>query len=93
MRVISGLADIDFHIGRITRDGNGLVVESRVGSGIPTAVHVGRDDVIAGVRALLRSPGAFGFLLSAPFRRSRPAAPRAGGASSNEASDINNPWR
>ena len=93
MRVVSGLADLDFHIGHIARDGDCLVVESRAGGGIPTVVHVGRDDVVAGLRALLHSPGALGFLLTAPFRRSRPAASQPGSVPRNEASDINNPWR
>ena len=90
MRVVSGLADLDFHVGRIARDGSELVVESRAGSGIPTVVYVGRDDVVAGIKALLRSPGALAFLLAAPFRRGRPTAP---GGARRDSTDLNNPWR
>jgi hypothetical protein len=91
VRVVSGLADMDFNVGRIARDGERLVVESRAGGGVPTVVYVDRDDVHAGLRALLRSPGALGFLLAAPFRRATRRA--AGQASRASVDDVNNPWR
>jgi hypothetical protein len=90
VRVVSGLADMDFNVGRIARDGERLIVESRAGD-VPTVVYVDRVDVHAGLRALLRSPGALGFLLTAPFRRATRRA--AGPAPRASADDVNNPWR
>ena len=91
MRVVSGLADLDFHVGRIGRDGARVVVESRPGDAVPTVVYIDRDDVIVGLKALLRSPGALAFLLTAPFRR--PARSAAAPALRSNEEDINNPWR
>lgn len=94
MRVSSALAELDFHIGHIARDGRGLIVESRADAALPTAVHVDRDDVVNGMKALLRSPRALAFVLTAAFRRRAPGAhgtaPAAAARSAGQ--DINNPW-
>lgn len=93
MRVVSGLADLDFHVGRIARDGSHLIVTSRNDAGIPTTVYVDRDDLVQGLMALLRSPRALLFLLSAPLRRPRRAASGARQTLRGGDSDVNNPWR
>ena len=99
MRVLSGLADLDFHMGRITREGNRLRVESRPDSGIATVVYVEPADVVAGLRALLRSPRALLFIITAPLRRSRASGSAPGAASpgvpkegTSTSQDLNNPW-
>ncbi len=90
MRVVSGLADVDFHVGRIVRDGPRLVVESRADDGLPTRVHVDRDDIVAAMRALFASPSALWLVLTAPLRRSPPPAP---GRGADGRADLNNPWQ
>jgi len=94
VRVSSALAELDFHIGHIARDGNGLIVASRADAVLPTAVHVDRDDVVNGMKALLRSPRALVFVLTAPFRRGTRGASRGACAAPAKAAgqDINNPW-
>ena len=94
MRVLSGLADLDFHMGAITREGDQLRVESRPGSGIPTVVYVERADVVAALHALLRSPRALLYIAGAALHRRRTgAASPAPGAAPRDETDINNPWR
>ncbi|MGB5078693.1 MAG: hypothetical protein WBO17_14535 [Sphingorhabdus sp.] len=67
MRVVSSLADIDFSIGRITRDGRNLVVESSQGSTIATKVAVTPHDALRSVVALVTSPPFWLFLAALPF--------------------------
>jgi len=90
MRVKSDLADVDFHLGSIRRGGSGLVIASREGSSLPTVVEVGRDDVLAGMSALLRSPSAFWYVLTVPFRRA--SAKTANDTVSTVVDQINKPW-
>jgi len=92
VRVISGIADVDFHVGKVAREGDRLVVRSREGRGIPTAVHVSADDVVDAAKAVLSSPRALLFVVSAPFRRRRTGEIEASLRSAAE-DDINNPWR
>ena len=93
MRVVSGLADLDFHVGDIARDGCQLIVRSRHDASIPTTVYIDRDDVVHALKALVRSPRALVFLLTAPLRRPRRAAPRAPQTLRDTDTDVNNPWR
>jgi hypothetical protein len=90
MRVKSDLADVDFHLGAIRRGGNGLVIVSSEGSSLPTVVEVGREDVLAGMAALLRSPSALWYVLTVPFRRASVNA--ASSAASTAVDLINKPW-
>lgn len=91
MKVTSGLADVDFTVDSISREDSHLVVRDAVrGAGVPTVVYVSPQDIVAGLKALLRSPRALWLVLTAPFRRKRtPLAPI-----SSEAwyDDVNNPW-
>ena len=92
MRVVSSLADIDFHVGAIAHLKACIVVQSRSGEGIPTTVYVDRDDVVGGMKALLRSPAALWFVLTAPLRRSRPAGAAVIARTGTNSNDVNNPW-
>ena len=92
MRVVSGIADVDFHIGNIALQGTQLVVQSRRGTGIPTTVYVERADVVGALKALVRSPRALVFLLAAPFLGMRRRKVQAAATSQASESDINNPW-
>ena len=97
MRVVSSLADIDFGVGRITRIGGDLVIESSADSTIATKVTITPRDAARSLWALATSPSAWWFVLTLPFRRS-------GAASAHVASDsgdwqtrrnrigLNKPW-
>ncbi len=91
MRVISGLADVDFDVASVSRDGPYLVVRNGAGAGLPTAVYLEPRDFIAALKAVLTSPGALAWLLTAPFRRGTIVA--AAAAVRLPARDnVNNPW-
>ncbi len=91
MKVTSALADVDFTVHAITREGSFLVVRDEVrGAGLPTVVYVNPSDIVAGLKALLRNPRALALVLSAPFRRkSAELAPVATDAWHDA---VNNPW-
>jgi hypothetical protein len=90
VRVISGLADVDFNVHAIAREGPFLVVRAAEGEGLSTVVYVSPRDIVAALKALFRSPAAFAFVLTAPFRaRGSRAAPAAAGPVRD---DVNNPW-
>jgi hypothetical protein len=89
VKVISGLADIDFNVGSIARQGSYLVVRDKEAAGLSTVVYVSSQDIVAGLKALLASPAALRLVLSAPFRRKAAAAQ----IESRIARDrVNNPW-
>ena len=67
MRVISKLAQIDFQFGRITRDGNLLVIESHKDSKMPSTVFVSPEDVIEVAKRFLLSPRGMLFILGFPY--------------------------
>ena len=82
MRVSSPLADIDFHVGRVRRDGGTLVIESRDDSSLPAAVTVNGDDARQVLRVFLGAPGVLLFALSLLWR--------SGGAASGDPAEV---WR
>jgi hypothetical protein len=67
MKVVSGLATVDFRVGSIVRERNTLLVSSRTGEGIPTQVHVRPQDIVELFKALCRSRGGLGFLCLFPL--------------------------
>jgi hypothetical protein len=88
--VISGIADVDFNVHSISCEGPYLVVRAREGEGLPTVVYMAPRDIIAGLKALLVSPRALAFVLTAAFRRRNAGADPAGGRLHRD--DVNNPW-
>lgn len=91
MRVTSGIADVDFNVHSITRQGSYVVVTDREGNGPATVVYVSPQDIVAALKALLASPGALIFVLTAFFRRKTVAADvRAIKSATRD--DVNNPW-
>ena len=89
MKVISGLADIEFNVDSIARQGPYLVVRDKEAWGLSTVVYVSSHDIVAGLKALFASPAALRLVLSAPFRRKAAAAQ----VESQVARDrVNNPW-
>lgn len=67
MRVESPLADIDFTIGAMKRQGNTLVIKSGQSSSLDSIVHMSPADAGTMLKAFLKSPSAMGFALSLPF--------------------------
>jgi len=91
VKVTSQLADVEFSVHSITREGGYLAVRDAArGAGVPTVVYVAPADIVAGLKALLKSPRALALVLSAPFRRKVP--PPAPLASEAWHDDVNNPW-
>lgn len=91
MKVTSQLADVDFSVHSITREGCYLAVhDEERGAGSPTVVYVAPQDIVAGMKALLRNPRALALVLTAPFRRKSPPLTTVAGAAWHD--DVNNPW-
>ena len=67
MRVISKLAQIDFQFGKVTRDGNVLVIDSHADAKMHSTVYVSPQDVIEFFKRFLLSPRAIVFVLGMPF--------------------------
>ncbi len=67
MRVTSDLADLQIELGRITRDGDELVVESAPGSSLDASIRVDGSDARNMLGKLLKSGAVWGFLLRLPF--------------------------
>ena len=65
MRVISKLAQIDFQFGKVTRDGDVLVINSH--AEMRSTVYVSPQDVIEFLKRFLLSPRAIVFVLGMPF--------------------------
>ncbi len=91
MKVISALADVDFTVHSITLEDSRLVVRDEPrGAGVPTVVYVDPADIVAGVRALLKSPAALWLVLTAALRRAPPRQAAPGGDAWHD--QVNNPW-
>lgn len=94
MHVSSPLADIAFHVGRLERRGDQLVIESRADSSLPVTVTLSRADARQVLGAILASPGAILFGLSALVRRSGGDGDAGADAwrRRRDARGINKPW-
>ena len=81
MRVTSDLADLDLKVGRISREGDELVVESAPESSLDARIRLDASDVRSMLGRVLKSGAVWGFLLRLPFSRLWRAArtPREGG--------------
>ena len=74
MRVTSDLADLDIKLGRISRQGDELVVESAPESSLDARIRVDAADVRSMLAKTLKSGAVWGFLLRLPFPWFRRAA-------------------
>jgi hypothetical protein len=91
VKVTSALADVDFTVHSITREGPLLVVrDEQRGAGLPTVVYVNPTDIVAGLKALLKNPRALGLVLTAVFRRKTAVAAPVATDAWHDA--VNNPW-
>lgn len=103
MRVTSDLADLDIRLGRISRQGDELVVESAPGSSLDARIRVDASDARGMLGKVLKSGAVWGFLLRLPFsrparargtplKRGRPALNEGGDAAAPRSPD-NPAWR
>ena len=74
MRVTSDLADLDIQLGRITREGDELVVESTPGSSLDARIRVDTTDARTMLGKVLKSGAVWTFLIRLPFARLKEAA-------------------
>ena len=94
MRVKSDLADLDIKLGRISRQGDELVVESAPESSLDARIRVDASDARSMLGKVLKSGAVWGFLLRLPFSRSARATgtPRERGRPAiNEGGDAGAP--
>ncbi len=104
MRVKSDLAGLDIKLGRISREGDELVVDSAPGSSLDARIRVDASDARSMLATVLKSGAVWRFLLRLPFsRRGRPALHDGGDAlapprdnaawrARRESTGLNKPW-
>jgi len=94
MQVKSPLADIDFVIGGMRKEGRNLVFKSDPSSSLEATVKMSPGDAWTIIKAFFTSPSAIGFALLLPF------AWITGGGQRSDAADggkhpfdsVNDPW-
>ena len=95
MRVRSPLAEIDFVIGEINRDGDALVISGDPKSSIDVEVRMAPKDAAHLLRAVIFNPTAIAYFLSLPFMmmRKRSKDSDAGAeAPADPFNRLNKPW-
>ncbi len=97
MRVESPLADIDFSIGALRREGDRLVFESDDSSSLEATVFMSAADAGKLLAAFFKSPAAIGFALSLPFlwlrgNKRTVGAEATGNKGEHPFDQLNNPW-
>ena len=102
MRVTSDLADLNIQLGRITREGDELVVESAPGSSLDARIRVDAADARTMLGRVLKSRAVWAFLLRLPFARLKEAAFAHGSGveagdnpdwqARRESTGLNKPW-
>ena len=95
MKVVSELADIEFQVGAIARQGDELIIESSADSTLAARVLVSPKDARTAIRRLLASPSAWGFLLRLPFTLPRARQENTDHAAWEERRrnvGLNKPW-
>lgn len=94
MRVKSDLADLDIKLGRISRQGDELVVDSAPESSLDARIRIDASDARGMLGKVLKSGAVWGFLLRLPFSR-QPRAPGTaqgrGRPALNEGGDVGAP--
>jgi len=78
MRVKSDLADLDIKLGRISRQGDELVVDSAPESSLDARIRIDASDARSMLGKVLKSGAVWSFLLRLPFSRPEraPGTPR-----------------
>lgn len=94
MKVVSELADIEFRVGAIVRQGDDLIIDSTPDSTLAARIVVSPRDAVTTIARLLSSPSAWGFVLRLPFTR---PGKRADGKDRDwearrQRTGLNKPW-
>lgn len=95
MKVYSPLANMTLRMGRMTRQGSSLVIESHEDSAVPTRVVASPQDVLDALGLIFRSPSVLLYLLAFPYfliRFRRHGEDAGTGGETNAQPDINKPW-
>lgn len=93
MRVVSSLADIDFNVGAIRREGDNLVIESSADSTLETTVTITPRDARQALKRLLGAGAVWGFLPAIlSGGGGKPAAPEDHWAERRKRTGLNKPW-
>lgn len=93
MRVVSSLADIDFNVGAIRREGNNLVIESSADSTLETTVTITPRDARQALKRLLGAGAMWGFLPAILFGGGgKTDAPEDHWAERRKRTGLNKPW-
>lgn len=94
MRVISPIAEIDFVIGELRRDGDTLVIKGDPSSSIEAEVRMTARDAAQLLASIIFNPTAIWYFLSLPFLLlKRPHDAETGGATPGDPFlKLNKPW-
>lgn len=99
MRVKSDLADLDIKLGRISRQGDELVVDSAPESSLDARIRIDASDARSMLGKVLKSGAAWSFLLRLPFSRparakgtARERADNPAWRARRESTGLNKPW-
>ncbi len=93
MRVTSPLADVRMYIGRVTKSGANLVIESGAASTMAVEVNVSPEDAWQFVKALAKNPAALLYLPMMPFAGMFKRAQTPPSATGSRLDDpLNKPW-
>lgn len=94
MRVKSPIAEIDFVIGELRRDGDTLVISGDPSSSIEAEVRMSPRDVGMLLRSVIFNPVAIFYFFSLPFLmlRKSPAGAVADTAREDPFGRLNKPW-
>lgn len=83
MKVVTHLADVEFHVGKIERTPHGLVVHGDPDKSLPTTVYVSPGDLMQMLKAAFATPSVILYLLLSPIHYLRnkgkePVSPKMG---------------
>ena len=95
MQVVSELADIEFQVGKITRQGENLIIASTPESTIRAQIVVSPSDAITSLRRILFSLSAWRFVLRLPLallHRKRTNNEDSAWQTRRQSTGVNKPW-
>ena len=92
MRVLSPLAEIDFVIGRLTREGDTLVINGDQASSLEAEVRMAPRDAAHLLKSVILNPTAILYFLSLPFLLTRKSSTSATSEQGSDFQRLNKPW-
>ncbi|MCA8895953.1 MAG: hypothetical protein KDA48_11910 [Amphiplicatus sp.] len=92
MRVLSPLAEIDFVIGKVRREGDTLVIRGDPASSLEAEVRMSPRDAAYLFKSFVFNPAVIGYFLSLPFLSSKESESGASVATQSDFERLNKPW-